>query len=68
MIGGAGYASLLFSLALEKAKEFGITKAIIACDDWNAASEKTILKNGGMPDASFTEADGNIVKRFWIET
>lgn len=63
-----GHASLLLSLALEKAKELGITKALVVCDDWNVPSEKTILKNGGVPDASFTEEDGNIVKRFWIET
>lgn len=63
-----GYASLLLSLALEKAKELGITKALVACDDWNAVSEKTILKYSGVPVANFREEDGNIVKRFWIAT
>lgn len=62
-----GYATVLLSLALEKTKELGIQKVLVVCDEGNIASEKTILKNGGIPDSSFTEEDGNVVKRFWIE-
>lgn len=62
-----GYATQLLAMALEKTKEFGIRKVLVVCDEGNIASEKTILKNGGIPDTSFTEEDGNIVKRFWIE-
>lgn len=62
-----GYATVLLFLALEKAKELGIKQALVVCDEGNIASEKTILKNGGIPDFSFTEEDGNVIKRFWIE-
>lgn len=62
-----GYATQLLAMALEKTKEFGIRKVLVVCDEDNIASEKTIVKNGGIPDTSFTEEDGNIVKRFWIE-
>jgi predicted acetyltransferase len=64
---GKGYANRLLYLSLEKAKELGIQKALVVCDKCNIASEKTILKNGGVPDRDYIEEDGNIVKRFWIE-
>lgn len=62
-----GYATKLLALSLEKAKELGLQKVLVVCDENNVASEKTILKNGGVPDTSFIEEDGNVVKRFWIE-
>jgi predicted acetyltransferase len=62
-----GYATKLLALSLGKLRELGIKKALVVCDEGNIASERTILRNGGVPDASFTEEDGNIVKRFWIE-
>lgn len=62
-----GYATKLLALSLEKAKELNITKALVVCDEVNTASEKTILHNGGLRDDDFTEGDGNVVRRFWIE-
>ena len=62
-----GYATKLLSLALEKAKEIGIEKALVVCDKGNIGSFRTIVKNGGVEDIDFIEEDGNIVKRFWIE-
>ena len=62
-----GYATKLLSLSLEKAKELGIQKALVVCDEANRGSLKTIVNNGGVPDTDFVEEDGNIVKRFWIE-
>jgi predicted acetyltransferase len=61
-----GYATQILALSLEKAKELGIEKALVVCDATNVGSEKTILKNGGVPDTNFIEEDGNVVKRFWI--
>ncbi|MBS4218802.1 GNAT family N-acetyltransferase [Bacillus sp. FJAT-49711] len=61
-----GYATKLLALSLEKAKELGISKALVVCDENNIASEKTILKNNGIPDNSFIEDNGNMIKRFWI--
>jgi predicted acetyltransferase/broad specificity phosphatase PhoE len=63
-----GFATKLLSLSLEKANELGIKKALVVCDEDNTGSYKTIIKNGGIPDSDFIEEDGNIIKRFWIET
>ncbi|KGM44670.1 GNAT family N-acetyltransferase [Neobacillus niacini] len=62
-----GFATKLLSLSIEKAKELGIRKALVVCDEDNTGSFKTIINNGGIPDSDFIEEDGNIVKRFWIE-
>lgn len=62
-----GYASKLLALSLEKAKDLGIDKVLVVCDQTNIGSEKTILNNGGVPDSDFIEEDGNVIKRFWIE-
>ncbi|HEU4964968.1 MAG TPA: GNAT family N-acetyltransferase [Bacilli bacterium] len=62
-----GYATKLLALALEKAKGFGIEKALVVCDATNVASEKTILNNGGVRDTDFMEEDGNVIRRFWID-
>ncbi|MEH7179924.1 GNAT family N-acetyltransferase [Neobacillus vireti] len=62
-----GFATKLLSLSLEKARELGIRKALVVCDEENTGSFKTIIYNGGIPDTDFIEEDGNIIKRFWIE-
>ncbi|OPD48612.1 GNAT family N-acetyltransferase [Bacillus thuringiensis] len=62
-----GYATKLLALSLEKTKELDITKVLVVCDAVNTASEKTILHNGGIRDDDFTEEDGSIVRRYWIE-
>ncbi|AJG93103.1 GNAT family acetyltransferase [Bacillus anthracis] len=62
-----GYATKLLELSLEKTKKLNITRALVVCDEVNTASEKTILHNGGVRDDDFIEADGNVVRRFWIE-
>lgn len=61
-----GYATELLHLSLLQAGELGITDALVVCDEVNQGSMKTILKNGGVPDTDFIEADGNVVKRYWI--
>jgi len=61
-----GYATKILALALEKARELGITDALVCCDKENIGSERTILKNGGVFESEFVEEDGNVVKRFWI--
>lgn len=63
-----GYATELLRQALLKAGELGIEKALVVCDDVNIASERTIRRNGGREDNPYTEEDGNVIRRFWIET
>ncbi|UVI32744.1 GNAT family N-acetyltransferase [Paenibacillus spongiae] len=63
-----GYATELLRLSLAKAKELGIHKALVVCDAANVASERTIRNNGGIPDTDYIEEDGNVIKRFWLDT
>jgi len=60
-----GYATLMLSLALPIAKELGLKRILITCNKGNEASEKTILKNGGILENEIEDGD-EIVKRFWI--
>lgn len=48
-----------------KAKELGINKMLVTCDEGNDASEKTILANGGVYEKTI-DVDGDKMKRFWI--
>jgi predicted acetyltransferase len=41
---------------------------LVVCDAVNTASERTIRKNGGLEDSEHVEEDGNVIRRFWIET
>ncbi|CQR55314.1 GNAT family N-acetyltransferase [Paenibacillus riograndensis] len=63
-----GYATQLLALSLQKAKELGISKVLLICDERNKGSFHTIIKNGGIPDSDFIEEDGTVLKRFWIVT
>lgn len=42
-----GYATQMLKYALEEAKRLGLHKVILGCYKENAASAKTIIKNGG---------------------
>ena len=64
---GKGYAAVMLSMALPIMKDYGINTALISCAEDNIASEKTILKNGGIflrsePDVD----DGEMLKLFEI--
>lgn len=45
---GKGYAAVLLNLILEKAKERGLERVLLTCDEVNIASRKTIEKNNGV--------------------
>lgn len=62
-----GYATKLLELSLAEARKLGITDVLVVCDADNVGSEKTIIKNGGEPDAVYVEEDGNVIKRYWIK-
>lgn len=63
-----GYATQLLALSLRKARELGIESVLVVCDEINIGSYKTIINNGGREDWDHIEENGNVVKRFWIET
>lgn len=61
-----GYATEMLALCLEKARERGLPRVMITCNEDNLGSERTILKNGGKYQTTVTDGTENI-KRFWIE-
>lgn len=62
-----GYATQILKEGLLLAKNFGFDKVLCVCNEDNIASEKTIIKNGGVFDNILFDSEENInVKRFWI--
>jgi predicted acetyltransferase len=49
--------------ALPKARDLGIGRVLLTCDEDNAGSRATIEKNGGV-----YEDTRNGKRRYWIET
>ena len=61
-----GYAKEMLRLDLKKCRERGLKRVMITCNSENAASEKTILANGGVFEKE-VKADGERIKRYWIK-
>ncbi len=60
-----GYGTEMLRLVIEKARDMGIPRLLITCDDDNAASEKVIRANGGVFER-IVEDHGSQIKRYWI--
>jgi predicted acetyltransferase len=60
-----GYGTRILELALPIAKELGIGKVLVTCDDDNVGSSKIIEKNGGVLEDKI-EVDGKLKRRYWI--
>ena len=63
-----GYGTLMLSQALPLAKEIGITRCLITCDDDNPASARVMEKNGFLlADKVDNIIDGQaiITRRYW---
>ena len=58
-----GHASRALGLAVDRAAELGIERALVTCDDDNVPSARTIERNGGL-----YEDTRNHKLRYWIET
>ena len=63
---GKGYATQMLSLALDKCREIGVSKALLTCNKSNIASAKVIMNNAGVLEDEFTDEEGNVVQRYWI--
>ena len=61
-----GHATRLLSLALVKANELGIKKALVTCDKDNIGSARTIINNGGILESEVSVNELEI-QRYWIE-
>ncbi len=61
-----GYGTKILELALVKAKELGLEKVLVTCDESNIASKKIIEKNKGeFQDKVSSEGEAKL--RYWIE-
>ncbi len=64
---GKGVATEMLRQVLTSERAKSIGKLLLTCDDGNAASERTILKNGGVLESTLDLAAGDPKKRrFWI--
>lgn len=63
---GKGYGKLQCKLALEKAKDLGLNRVLITCNDNNVASARTIEACGGVFEDKRAEGDGGLVRRYWF--
>ena len=74
-----GYGTKILALALEKASDLGLGKALVTCDSDNLASRKIIERNGGVFESSMAmrgeilsiegrSNEENVDKlRYWID-
>ncbi|GHF49038.1 putative acetyltransferase [Deinococcus metalli] len=63
-----GYATLALRLALERARELGLTRVLVTCDVDNAGSRRVIEKGCGVLEGEFTVPDyERVIRRYWIE-
>ena len=65
-----GYGTMMLSLALEKAKELGLSSVLITCNDDNIASARVMEKNGFvMKDKvlAYSAENGKeiLTRRYW---
>lgn len=62
-----GLATQMLKQGLELSKEFGLKDILCVCDYDNYASERVILKNGGIFENELYDPNQEVtVKRFWI--
>ena len=64
-----GYASEMLRLLLGICYSYGETRVLVTCDSGNAASRKTILKNGGVLENEVENPGGSgRIQRYWVPT
>lgn len=65
-----GYASEMLRLILPICRDFGENRVLLTCDKNNEASQKTIIKNGGVLEEEIIDTAGlsksGILQRYWI--
>jgi predicted acetyltransferase len=65
---GKGFGILILKLTLEKARQLGLDKVLVTCDDDNFASARVIEKNGGILEGNIVDDSHKVpVRRYWIE-
>ncbi len=62
-----GVATEILKQVLETPRARAIGKLLLTCDEDNIASEKTIVRNGGIFESIVPNGDRPRKKRFWID-
>jgi predicted acetyltransferase len=62
-----GYATEALRLLLPVAREVGLKRVQITCDDDNEPSQRVIVANGGVLERSYPTPEGATKLSFWIE-
>ncbi len=63
-----GYGTAILALMLEKARELGLKRVLVTCDDNNIGSAKIIEKNGGILEDKYCDDElEQPTRRYWIE-
>ncbi|WP_216321470.1 GNAT family N-acetyltransferase [Deinococcus aestuarii] len=63
-----GHATLMLRLALDRARELGLTRVLVTCDADNLASRRVIEANGGALEGEFVlDFHDKPIRRYWIE-
>lgn len=63
-----GMATQMLKQGLTLAKQLGFERILCICDKDNLASEKVILKNGGILENELYDPDDKVmIKRYWVQ-
>ncbi len=62
---GKGYGTMMLRLALDKARERGVRRLLITCEDGNLASARVMEKNGFQFCNRVRSGQGDLVRRYW---
>lgn len=66
---GRGYATRALEMIRERAAQKGMDQLLLTCSPDNPASEKVIVKNGGVHQDTLEKPYGmEVTKRFWVPT
>jgi predicted acetyltransferase len=64
---GRGFATQMLRRALPRAKERGLDRVLLTCDEDNLASIRVIEKCGGEPEGTAVVPEtGRVHRRYWI--
>ena len=64
---GRGCGTEILRLGLINARKMGFPRVLLTCADFNEASRRVIVKNGGVYENSVSDPQGIVRERYWIE-
>lgn len=63
-----GYGNEILQLGLQKARELGLRRVLVTCDEDNTGSKKIIENNGGQFENAIEVDESSVKKlRYWID-